>query len=200
MPITANMSIFTPVAGQTNYDQSFQSGMNNVDNHDHSGPPLNGKPLSTNSLIDGSITINKLNTAIGTTGIYATGPFTPELEFGGASTGITYSSNTGKFTVYANVVYYVANIVLTSKGSASGNATVHGLPYIAGAFSTVDAVFAFGNITLPASCTYAWGSVSIGNQYVDLFATTPAGANSALANTNFTNTSQFTVSGFYFLF
>lgn len=59
--ITANMGIYIPDAGETNYDQSFAAGMNNIDVHDHSGGPNKGVPLSASALQDGSVTKTKLN-------------------------------------------------------------------------------------------------------------------------------------------
>lgn len=54
--------------------------------------------------------------------------FTPVLKFGGASTGITYSSAIGRAVTHAGVVHEVwIDMTLTSKGSATGVATVHGI-------------------------------------------------------------------------
>lgn len=58
---TPNIGIYIPSAGETNYDSSFLAGMLNVDQHDHSGPPTKGVPLSSSGIADGSITRNKLN-------------------------------------------------------------------------------------------------------------------------------------------
>ena len=54
--------------------------------------------------------------------------FTPVLNFGGATTGITYSLQTGRYARVGNIVTFAINIVLTSKGTATGAATVTGLP------------------------------------------------------------------------
>jgi hypothetical protein len=54
--------------------------------------------------------------------------FTPVLRFGGVSTGITYSKQLGRAVTYAGVVHEVwIDLVLTSKGSATGVATISGL-------------------------------------------------------------------------
>lgn len=50
---TPNMGIYVPSAGETNYDQSFASGMVNVDQHDHTGGPNKGVPIGTGGIADG---------------------------------------------------------------------------------------------------------------------------------------------------
>lgn len=61
--------------------------------------------------------------------IYNEGTWTPALLFGGASTGITYGTQTGTYTRIGNRVWVHCTIVLTSKGSATGSASISGLPY-----------------------------------------------------------------------
>lgn len=58
---TPNMSIYIPAAGETNYDQSFAAGMFNIDQHDHTGGPTKGVPITTGGIADGSVTYAKLN-------------------------------------------------------------------------------------------------------------------------------------------
>src|SRR5262249_6459143 len=67
--------IFIPAAGETNYTDAFASGMINIDQHDHSGGPNKGVPISTSGLADFSVTYNKLaaNVADITTGIGPSG-------------------------------------------------------------------------------------------------------------------------------
>lgn len=69
--ITPNMGIYIPAAGETNYDQSFAAGMVNIDQHDHSGGPNKGVPITTSGIADDSITYNLLNANVAdtTTGI-----------------------------------------------------------------------------------------------------------------------------------
>lgn len=72
---TPNISIYIPAAGETNYDAAFAAGMVNIDQHDHSGAPTKGVPISGTGIADGSITYNKLaaNVADITTGIATNG-------------------------------------------------------------------------------------------------------------------------------
>ena len=55
--------------------------------------------------------------------------FTPSLSFGGASTGITYTTQTGYAARDGNLVYFSLKILLANKGSATGAAKVTGLPF-----------------------------------------------------------------------
>lgn len=58
---TPNMSIFTPTNGQELFSAAFLAGMENVDQHDHSGAPDNGVPIGTAGIQDGAITPAKLS-------------------------------------------------------------------------------------------------------------------------------------------
>lgn len=54
--------------------------------------------------------------------------FTPVLQFGGATTGIAYAAQLGRSVTYAGVVHEAwIDLDLTSKGSATGDATITGL-------------------------------------------------------------------------
>jgi hypothetical protein len=60
---------------------------------------------------------------------YEEGTWTPALAFGGASTGITYNAQAGTYTRVGRLVHCFARLSLSSKGSASGSATITGLPF-----------------------------------------------------------------------
>lgn len=57
------------------------------------------------------------------------GQWTPALTFGGASTGITYTTQHGLYTRVGDLVFLECDIRLSSKGSATGNAVITGLPF-----------------------------------------------------------------------
>jgi hypothetical protein len=69
------------------------------------------------------------STNVNTLDVYEEGTFTPILQLGGATTGITYVSQEGYYTRVGNVVSFQLRFVLSSKGSATGNASIIGLPY-----------------------------------------------------------------------
>lgn len=61
----------------------------------------------------------------------ATGTWTPTLTFGGASVGITYTTQTGFYAQIGTVVCVWFTILLSSKGSSVGNASIGTLPVAA---------------------------------------------------------------------
>jgi len=56
-------------------------------------------------------------------------PFIPALSFGKKTTGITYESQKGSVYRILGLVYISINIILSSKGSAQGPASILGLPF-----------------------------------------------------------------------
>lgn len=60
---------------------------------------------------------------------YSEGSWTPSLKFGGASVGITYTTQVGRYVKIGNVVHIFGRITTSSKGSSVGDATVSGIPF-----------------------------------------------------------------------
>lgn len=80
---------------------------------------------------------------------YGASTFVPVLAFGGASVGITYATQVGSYVRIGNLVWIRVQIVLTSKGSSTGAATVSGLPFAPAA--TGWAILSpNSNVTVPA--------------------------------------------------
>lgn len=78
---------------------------------------------------------------------YEEGTWTPVVSFGGGSTGVTYAVQEGHYTRIGRFVTGRFIVVLSSKGSSTGDALVAGLPFIVGsynggAFTTVCSNFA----------------------------------------------------------
>jgi hypothetical protein len=78
---------------------------------------------------------------------YEEGTWTPVLSFGGGSTGITYAVQEGHYTRVGRYVTGRFIVLLSSKGSSTGDALIAGLPftvasYNGGAFTTVCSNFA----------------------------------------------------------
>lgn len=61
---TPNIGLYIPAAGETNYNDAFAQGMINLDQHDHTGGPNKGLPISSSGLADFSVTFNKLNSNV----------------------------------------------------------------------------------------------------------------------------------------
>ena len=72
---------------------------------------------------------NSANSDATTLDWYEEGSFTPNLNFGGDSVGVTYSNQIGRFTRIGNLVTIAFNVTLTSKGTSTGELRVGGLPY-----------------------------------------------------------------------
>jgi hypothetical protein len=60
---------------------------------------------------------------------YEEGTWTPVIAFGGASVGITYSSQVGNYTKVGNRIFISCYVGLSNKGSSTGAATITGLPF-----------------------------------------------------------------------
>lgn len=137
---------------------------------------------------------NAAQSNVNTLDWYEEGTFTPALAFGGGSTGITYSSRTGAFTRIGNVVHFTFFIGLTAKGSSTGVATVGTLPYTSGSAIAVAAMNA-RNITISSSvvATIAANATSVG--FIDAI----GGGVVSVDDTDFSDTTQITVTGFYFV-
>ena len=70
---------------------------------------------------------------------YEEGSFTPALDFGSGTTGITYNAASGKYIKVGSLVTVWIYIALSNKGTSTGQASVSGLPFAinnpAGVFS-----------------------------------------------------------------
>lgn len=162
----------------------------------------NGDGVSGNPTITLPSTIyTNISFDSGTTTLssYATATFTPTLAFGGASVGITYAvnGNIGKYWKIGNVVYFNIIITLTSKGSSTGAATIQGLPFTSandGFFNVISDISKVDNY--PAGCTFLSHEIDPNTTHVNL-AAVGAGNRTALLDTNFANTDEIQVSGFY---
>jgi len=114
------------------------------------------------------------------------GTWTPQLQFAGANTGMTASTATGSWVQIGPLLFATFSIVLTAKGSATGAATIAGLPLPAadpghGGQAAIDY---FTNLaTSPAiMCNINNGAsaIALGKSGATSFAT--------LADTDFTDT------------
>ena len=134
--------------------------------------------------------VDELDTALATTGT-----FTPELSFGGATTGITYAAQLGYYTRIANRIFFNFRITLTSKGSATGDAVISGLPFDCAGGSNYCPVTI--RIAVISFADYPQGRIEISSKTISLHEVTNAGALTTLVDTNFADTSSIYVSGQY---
>lgn len=114
---------------------------------------------------------------------YEEGTWTPVLRFGGGTTGITYTTQQGRYTRIGRTVTIRFEILLSNKGSSTGEADMTGLPFNAAnlnafsvyLYSGFDATYKVGIAYLNA------GTISEIASY----------ATAAFSDTQFTNTSRF---------
>lgn len=127
---------------------------------------------------------------------YKTGTFTPTLRFGGASVGMTYAHQVGRYEVSDRNVKFRISILLTAKGSSVGTADIAGLPFTsANNTGGAAAVAAWGN-ALSSISGHLQGYVSINGTTINL-SYLGTGTATDLTDTNFGNTSQLVIAGHY---
>jgi hypothetical protein len=124
------------------------------------------------------------------------GTWTPALQFGGASTGIAYATQSGRYTRIGRQVTVTARIVLSSKGSATGAARIAGLPF-ASVNDGMSTALAVGSAANFAGLTGALlGAVAANAAFADLHQSAAAGV-SALTDAEFTNGAELAFTATY---
>jgi hypothetical protein len=121
------------------------------------------------------------------------GTFIPQLEFGGASVGMTSSSN-ASFTKRGNKLFFNISITLTAKGSSTGSATITGLPFSAISTPTHYPLSIY-NHNMASISGQIIPAVQGTLNYVSLYQESSSSTVS-LDNTNFTDTSRISVQGY----
>src|SRR6266699_2037148 len=124
--------------------------------------------------------------------------WTPALTFSGASVGVTYGTQVGRYLSLGFLTIGLFNIVLTSKGSSVGAAALS-LPASAGGSGRTGSLIISNYTALAAGVTGGlFGNIAASSATASLYTTGGAGTVTPLSDTSFTNTS--TLSGFVLLF
>jgi len=121
---------------------------------------------------------------------YEEGTWTPDLQFGGAKVGITYTATLGGYyTKIGRTVHLNGVFGLTSKGSSTGSATIAGLPFstISGAGGRSAATIGYDYQVSFANQIMAHTEASA--SIINLNEVTEAGALTNITNVDFTNDS-----------
>lgn len=119
--------------------------------------------------------------------------WTPTLSFGGSTTGITYSVQTGTYRRFGGTVVIEAAITLTNKGAQTGNMSIDTLPVTCGSADCILTV-RFSTLTFTGQ-VFARIPASGTSLIMEVAATT--GAVATLTNTAFANTTIVIISGSY---
>jgi hypothetical protein len=127
--------------------------------------------------------------------ISSQGTWTPVVKFGGAATGVTYSTQAGQYWKTGAQVQVCGQIALSNVGSATGSVTIAGLPFgphPGPAYSLLLAYWAntSGLTVAPIVTTGVGGSTTLA-MFTNSTWTTP------VANTNFSNTTVLNFCGQY---
>jgi hypothetical protein len=152
------------------------------------------------AVLTANTTASKINVAAlqigGVDMAYAVGTWTPELQFGGVSTGITYSARTARYSRFGPLVFVVADIRLSSKGSATGNAAITGLPLTSA--NNPNSTLAFRWVSMTSSLVTMVGGIADNSTSILLYGATAATATIAqLTDAAFGNSTILQFSGVY---
>ena len=138
-----------------------------------------------------SVLSQSISTPIGTTS------FTPTVEFGGGSVGITYTAQQGYYAALGSIVHFTIYIVLSNKGSSTGALRITGLPITSnGSSNHYTALGTLLNNFATTVVTQGMAYIQPGLTSIDLqrFA---AGAVVAVTDADATNTAAMMISGSY---
>jgi len=141
--------------------------------------------LSGGVYLGGTGSANKLDD-------YEEGTWTPVIEFGGNSVGVTYSVQSGRYTKVGDVVTFYMQVNLTARGTSTGAVRFTGFP-----FNSVSAATSVSILTGQLS------SVDDIQAFIDTgeglnLESRNTGTQSSLTHSNVNSNSSFYASGIYY--
>jgi hypothetical protein len=129
---------------------------------------------------------------------YTTGTWTPDLRFGGVTTGITYTSRGGAYTKIADVCFVEGWITLSSKGATPGVAIIAALPFSVRNTTNLYPTFAIQWINMASTLVSACGVFSVNAAHFDVNGITAAAATiGQLSASDFADNTTLRFSGLY---
>jgi hypothetical protein len=128
----------------------------------------------------------------GVSGLYSQGTFTPAVKFGGASTGLTYTTQLGSYIKIGKLITFWINIVINDNGSSTGTATITGLPFTS---ATVRAPLIVSGYGFGPTISDLGGNIAAGGTTIGLFGSNDFG--DVLDNSNIIDATELYVSGSY---
>jgi hypothetical protein len=142
------------------------------------------------------LTVDGLNLGETTLSIYEEGSFTPGISFNNASTGITYTTQTGQYTRIGNCVNFAIIVTISSKGSSTGAARVTGLP-VASTFNP--GLYYILNAVNLTSASTPYGTIVSGATTILLQTFASGGSPGTLTDTAFAADTSIRITGTYFV-
>jgi hypothetical protein len=145
-------------------------------------------------LAAGGLTFNGDTAAANALDDYEEGTWTPSLIFSGGGVGITYNTQAGKYVKVGSKVSVNCYLVLSNKGSSTGNARIEGLPFT---IPNANGNYCSTSIYLDGGITYtgqAQGFGNINSNFIALASVSEAGTVSSFTDANFSNSSAIMIS------
>jgi len=133
---------------------------------------------------------------------YEEGTFTPEIRFGGGNTGITYTQQDGWYTKIGRLVTVGWEIVLSNKGTSTGDLDLRNLPVTIGPTQRQTAgsfYFQFMSSTFPAGAKSFYGIANTTRTGGVQYFTGASGTSASLNDTHFGNSSYWYGSFTYYV-
>jgi hypothetical protein len=134
---------------------------------------------------------------------YVQGTWTPTLKFGGASVGLTYTTQKGEYNQIGNIVFINADIAINAVGSSTGTVTIvgTGLPNCSQTNSGVINIPVHQMTTASSGATViSFTTADSSNTFTGIINSAATGGNATMttSNTTFSNGTFFRMAGFYF--
>jgi hypothetical protein len=127
---------------------------------------------------------------------YEEGTFDVSVTFDGASAGITYGQRNFAYVKIGNTVYITGYVVLTNKGSSTGDARITGFPFTAAAGGATYSAFSL-HINEMTFGGFPNGFITPSGSGIELLECSDAGVATNITNADFANTTGLIISGFY---
>ena len=129
---------------------------------------------------------------------YEEGTWTPVIAFGGNSVSAAYDNSVrGNYTKVGNLVTVTVRMVLTSKGSSTGSATVRGLPFTATSNAASTSGGCIGDVAGLTFANQLLLRIGDSTTFMEVQEVTEGGSLSALTNSNFTDSTRLSWSATY---
>lgn len=127
----------------------------------------------------------------------AVSSWTPGIAFGGGTTGITYTIQSGYYQQIGSIVFFNFRIALSSKGSSSGTAKITGFPVSTGANGQINGGFCVWSQMSLGSYTAVGYEMDANATTASLLICIQSGGFNTVSDTQCTNTTQLIASGIY---